>query len=86
MFETKVVEKINTHFMFSVFFIPENRPIYENMEKYCRTRQVSDKNIIRRMRFACWITKAPNTYSEYVILIVSRQQGLTKRASCCLTR
>jgi len=28
-----------------------------------------DDNIIRRMRMACWITKATNTHSEYVILI-----------------
>ena len=26
------------------------------------------------MRFACWITKAKNTHSEYVIIIVFRQQ------------
>jgi len=24
-------------------------------------------NIIRRMRFACWVTEATNTHSEYVI-------------------
>ena len=27
------------------------------MEKYGRTRQATDRNIIWRMRFACWITK-----------------------------
>jgi hypothetical protein len=34
--------------------------------------QATDKNIIRRMRFACWITKATHTHthSEYIILIV----------------
>jgi hypothetical protein len=33
------------------------------------------------MRFACWITKAPNTHSGYVILIVfPRQQWLRERA------
>jgi hypothetical protein len=29
----------------------------------------TDKNIIVLMRFACWILKAANTHSEYVILI-----------------
>ena len=38
--------------------------------------------MLRRMRFACWITKATNTYSEYVILIAFlRQQLLRERAS-----
>ena len=27
-------------------------------------------NIIRRVRFECWITQATNTLSEHVILIV----------------
>jgi hypothetical protein len=39
------------------------------VEKYGRARQATDDNIIRRMRFACWITKATDTHSQYVILI-----------------
>ena len=36
----------------------------------------------RRMRCACWITKAKNTHSEYVILIAFPwQQWLRERAS-----
>jgi len=38
-------------------------------EKYCRTRQATNDNIIRRMRIACWIPKASDIHSEYVILI-----------------
>ena len=34
------------------------------MEKHCRDGQVT----IRRMRSACWITKATETHSEYIIL------------------
>jgi hypothetical protein len=34
------------------------------------------------MRFACWITKATDTHSEYVILLaLPRQQWLHERAS-----
>ena len=36
------------------------------MENYVRARQAVDDN--RRMRFACWKTKATDTHSEYVIL------------------
>jgi hypothetical protein len=32
--------------------------------------QVTDDNIIaEKMRFACWITQAADTHSEYVVLI-----------------
>jgi hypothetical protein len=31
-----------------------------------RDGQATDNNIIRRMRFECWITKATYTHSEYV--------------------
>ena len=56
------------------------------MEKYCRAGQVTDDDIIRRMRFACWITEAADTYSEYVTIIaVPLQNWLHERPSllCC---
>ena len=31
--------------------------------------ETTDDNIIRRMRFSCWINKAADTLSEYVMLI-----------------
>jgi hypothetical protein len=37
-------------------------------KKYGTARQATDDNIIRRMRFACWVTKATDTHSEYVIV------------------
>jgi hypothetical protein len=52
------------------------------VEKYVTARQATDDNIIRRMRFACWITKATDTHSEYVLLIaLTWQQLLRERAS-----
>ena len=60
------VDKIKTHFMFNNFFF-ESRAVYEIMWKnMVQARQVTDDNIIRRI--ACWITKATDTHSEYVIL------------------
>jgi hypothetical protein len=54
----------------------------DNVDKYGTVRQATDDNIIRRMRFACWITKAKNTHSEYVILIAFPwEQWLSERAS-----
>jgi len=52
------------------------------VEKCGTDRQVTDDNIIRRMRFARLIIKVTNTHSEYVILIAFlRQQWLRERAS-----
>jgi hypothetical protein len=48
---------------------------------YGTARQATDDNIIQRMRFACWTTKATNTHSDYITLIAfSRQQWLRERA------
>jgi hypothetical protein len=36
--------------------------------------QTTDRNIIWRIRFTCWINKATSTHSEYVIPIAFPQQ------------
>jgi hypothetical protein len=57
------------------------------VEKYGRARQATDGNIMRRMRFACWMTKATDTHSEYVILIAfPHQEWLLERACVTLIR
>jgi hypothetical protein len=76
-------ENQNTHFMFNNFF-PSRKScrLWDNVGKYGTARQDTDDNIIRRMRFACRITKATDTHSEYVILIaIAWQQWLRERAS-----
>jgi hypothetical protein len=47
------------------------------VEDYGRTRQATGANIIRRMRFACWVTKATGTHSEYVLLLFRGNSGYT---------
>jgi hypothetical protein len=50
------------------------------VNKYDRAGRDADGNVIWRMRFACWITKATHTHAhththtEYVIIIVLPQQ------------
>ena len=52
------------------------------MEKYGTARQDTVDNIIRRMRFAYWITEATDISSEYLILIAfSWQQRISVRAA-----
>jgi hypothetical protein len=50
-------ENHNTHFMFNCF-IEKLHHLWENVEKYCTSRQVTDGNIIWHVHFACWITTA----------------------------
>jgi len=57
MFQTKVVEKIKTHFMFNnVFFFSENHAVYEIMWKNIVERG-RPQMTIWRMRIACWIPR-----------------------------
>ena len=49
--------------MFNNF--PENLIVYEiNLETFGTNREVTDHNIIRRVRFACWITEAAGTHTH----------------------
>jgi hypothetical protein len=70
-------ENQNTHFMFTKF-LPKTGKI-----RY--SPQDTDDNIIRHMHFACWLTKATDTPSEYVIIIAfPRQKWLRELASILL--
>jgi hypothetical protein len=86
MFRTKAVEKIKAHILRIITF-HENRAVYEIMWKnLVQPIQVADNEILR-MFFACWITKAIDTHSEYVILIACLlQKWLSECTSilCCM--
>ena len=78
MFRTQIVQKIAAHVLCSVTDL-QNRAFYGIMwKKYCRTVQNTK---IWRMHIVCWIPKATNTHSEYVISIsFPLQQLLHERA------
>ena len=81
MFRTKVVEKIKTHILCSVFFVPESRAVYEIMWNNTVERG-RPQLTVWRMHITCWIRKATHTRTEYVILIAfSLQKLLHERAS-----
>ena len=78
--QTKVVQKIKTRILCSTTF-SENRAVYETMWKNV-VQLDRPRMTIRRTRFACWITKASNTHSEYITIIaLTRQQWSRERAS-----
>jgi len=78
-------ENQNTDFTFnnSIF---ENRAVYEIMVKNIVERGRSQITT-RRMSIVCWITKATNTPSEYVIIIAfPNQQWLCEHAQYYVIR
>jgi hypothetical protein len=56
----------NTNFLFNSFPPPPQKSycLWDNVEKYARARQATGDNIIWRMCFACWVTKAADTLSR----------------------
>jgi len=67
MFQTKVVEKHETHILFSIFFYLKNRAVYEIMWKNI-VKRGRPQMTTWRMRIACWIPKAKNTNPAYATL------------------
>jgi len=66
MLQAKVVQQIKTHILYSVTF-PENRTLYETMWENV-VESDRPPMTIWHMHIACWIPKATNTHSEYIIL------------------
>ena len=77
-------ENRNTCFVFHNFF-PSRKPcrLWDNAEKCGTARQAAGDNVIRRMRFACWITKATDTHSEFVILMIFHSNNGYANAPYC---
>jgi hypothetical protein len=61
MFQTRVVEKIKTRFVFNNFF-SENRAVYEIKWTNMVLQDKTDENMIRRMRIECCMSKATDTH------------------------
>jgi len=65
MFQTKL-ERKSKHTIHVQKLLSVNRAVKGNKaENYGRTGRA--QMTIRRMRVACWVTKATDTHSEYVI-------------------
>jgi len=72
-------ENQNTHFLFNDFFA--NRAVYEVMWKNI-VEPGRPQMTIWRMRIACWIRKAINNHSKYLMLnAFPLQQRLHERTS-----
>jgi len=60
-FQIKVEEKVETHCIFDICF--KNRTVYEIMWKNIGEPGRTQKTI-RRLRIACWMTKAIHTHTH----------------------
>jgi hypothetical protein len=56
------------------------------VEKYGTARQATDDNIIRRMRFTCWITKATDTQNMQYSLLFHSNNGYADTPQCHVIR
>ena len=73
-------EDQNTHFMFNNFLFSKNHTVYKKMWRITLER-VKLRKKIWCTRIACWLPKATDTHSEYVMLIAfPLQQWLRERA------
>ena len=64
MFQTKFVEKIKTHILYSVTFFRKSCRLWENVEKYCTAGQATDENIAHAQ---CMMAlKAINAHTQVV--------------------
>ena len=81
MFQTKVVDEIKRNILCSVtIFFFEKHAVYEIMWKNM-VQPDKPHMTIWRMLIGCWIPKAKNTHSEYVILLFLLQQWLQAGSS-----
>ena len=51
---------------------------------YDKARQATDDTIIQRVRFTCWITKATDTQSEYLVDIAFPWQKWVREGATVL--
>jgi hypothetical protein len=79
MFQTKVVQQNKTHILCSVTILWKSCRLWDNVGKYGTAGQITDYNIRvnvqRGMHCECWVTKATDTHSEYLIAIVFQLQN-----------
>ena len=63
MFQIKVVEKLkHTHFIFSNFFPPENRAVYESVEKFVGASEATNDNMAHAR---CTLDKEGYTHQKH---------------------
>ena len=55
------------------------------MEKYGTSRQATDGSVMQHIRFACWIRKATDKHSEYLIPYCPSTAAIVTRKRIIIT-
>ena len=66
VFQTKIVLKMKTHVLCPLPFSRKPCRLCINVDKYGRIRHAISDKITRRMRPACWVTKATDTHTRNI--------------------
>ena len=83
-----MVGKIETQFYVEYsFFLRKSYRWQNNVEKYCRSRQITDDNIIRRMHIASWMHKSykhthTDTQNKLYLWLLHGNNGHVKAPQC----
>ena len=72
MLQTNVVEAVITHVLHSINISRKSCNLGDEMEMYGTVGLTTGYRIIRCMCCTCWINKATDTHSEYVIQVYSK--------------
>ena len=70
--------------MLNNFFLPKSCSLRDSVEIYGISRKASENNIIEHMCIACWITKAIDMFSVYVLLMTLPWQQLICKSTSML--
>jgi hypothetical protein len=82
----QVVEEITTHILRSITIFRKSCRLCDNVENHGGARETTDDNIIRRMRFACWITEVTSTQTQTHTLIICNTYCLSTATIVMRTR
>jgi hypothetical protein len=59
-----VVEKVKTQILFVITFFRKLCRVWHNVQKYYKSGPATDVNIMRRLRFACRVTKLTRAHTH----------------------
>jgi hypothetical protein len=82
MFHSKFVKKIKTHILCSVMFFQKLCCLWDNVEKVSIARQATGDSMIQYMCFACWMTKATDTFRIYNALLLHSNSFYSSLPEC----
>ena len=87
MFHTKAVEKTTTYILCSInVFQKKKCRVWDNFDKYGRSREGTDNNIIWRKRLACWIMLQTHSQNIYHLLLSTAKIVTRKRLNVTTIR